>query len=62
MGEGDVTLGFLPPWHSGERIFETICFYSGIKIAFTSVPELGKDLSKVKPTILFTVPRVWESF
>ncbi|WP_244935786.1 AMP-binding protein [Leptospira bouyouniensis] len=24
--------------------------------------ELGKDLSKVKPTILFTVPRVWESF
>lgn len=62
VGEGDVTLGFLPPWHSGERIFETICFYSGIKIAFTSVPELGKDLSKVKPTILFTVPRVWESF
>lgn len=62
VGEGDVTLGFLPPWHSGERIFETICFYSGIKIAFTSVPELGKDLGKAKPTILFTVPRVWESF
>lgn len=62
VGEGDVTLGFLPPWHSGERIFETICFYSGIKIAFTSVPELGKDLAKAKPTILFTVPRVWESF
>ncbi|TGL15054.1 AMP-dependent synthetase/ligase [Leptospira meyeri] len=62
VGEGDVTLGFLPPWHSGERIFETICFYSGIKIAFTSVPELGKDLAKTKPTILFTVPRVWESF
>ncbi|WP_244934854.1 AMP-dependent synthetase/ligase [Leptospira jelokensis] len=62
VGEGDVTLGFLPPWHSGERIFETICFYSGIKVAFTSVPELGKDLSKVRPTILFTVPRVWESF
>ncbi|MCW7505602.1 AMP-dependent synthetase/ligase [Leptospira paudalimensis] len=62
VGEGDVTLGFLPPWHSGERIFETICFYSGIKIAFTSVQELGKDLAKAKPTILFTVPRVWESF
>ncbi|TGM37597.1 AMP-dependent synthetase/ligase [Leptospira biflexa] len=62
VGEGDVTLGFLPPWHSGERIFETICFYSGIKIAFTSVSELGKDLAKAKPTILFTVPRVWESF
>ncbi|XDD54328.1 long-chain fatty acid--CoA ligase [Leptospira sp. WS4.C2] len=62
VGEGDVTLGFLPPWHSGERIFETICFYSGIKIAFTTVPELGKDLTKAKPTILFTVPRVWESF
>ncbi|MCW7491652.1 AMP-binding protein [Leptospira sp. 2 VSF19] len=62
VGEGDVTLGFLPPWHSGERIFETICFYSGIKIAFTTVAELGKDLAKAKPTILFTVPRVWESF
>lgn len=62
VGEGDVTLGFLPPWHSGERIFETICFYSGIKIAFTNVQELGKDLVKAKPTILFTVPRVWESF
>lgn len=62
VGPGDITMGFLPPWHSGERMFETICFYAGAAVAFTSVAELIRDLKSIQPTFLFTVPRVWENF
>ena len=62
VGRGDITMGFLPPWHSGERMFETICFYSGAAVAFTTVAELARDLKAIRPTFLFTVPRVWENF
>ncbi|MCB1164634.1 MAG: AMP-binding protein [Leptospiraceae bacterium] len=57
----DRSLGFLPPWHIGERMWETVLFFSGSSIAFTSVTNLSKDLAEVKPTVLFSVPRVWEA-
>ena len=58
----DRTLGFLPPWHIGQRIFETIMFLAGASISFTAVTSLAQDLRKIKPTLMFSVPRVWESF
>jgi long-chain acyl-CoA synthetase len=61
--QGDeTTLGYLPPWHIGDRIFETGCFGIGVLVAFTTIPNLASDLKRVNPTLLFSVPRVWENF
>lgn len=57
----DRSLGFLPPWHIGERMWETVLFHCGSSIAFTSIASLSRDLQEVKPTVLFSVPRVWEA-
>jgi long-chain acyl-CoA synthetase len=62
FGVGDRTLGFLPPWHIGERMFETYVYFTGATIAFTSITTLSQDLQLVRPTVMFSVPRVWESF
>lgn len=62
FGLGDRTLGFLPPWHIGERMFETYAYFTGATIAFTSIATLSQDLQLVRPTVMFSVPRVWESF
>ena len=61
--QGDeTTLGYLPPWHIGDRIFETGCFGIGVLVVFTTIPNLASDLKRVNPTLLFSVPRVWENF
>lgn len=57
----DRSLGFLPPWHIGERMWETVLFHCGSSIAFTSITNLSRDLQEVRPTVLFSVPRVWEA-
>ena len=57
----DRSLGFLPPWHIGERLWETVLYHCGSSIAFTTITSLSKDLQEVKPTVLFSVPRVWEA-
>ena len=58
----ETTLGYLPPWHIGDRLFESTCIGIGVTIAFTSIPNLASDLKSVNPTMMFSVPRVWESF
>ncbi|MBP9887607.1 MAG: AMP-binding protein [Leptospiraceae bacterium] len=58
----ETTLGYLPPWHIGDRLFESTCLGIGTTVAFTSIPNLAADLKAVNPTLMFSVPRVWESF
>ena len=58
----ETTLGYLPPWHIGDRLFESTCLGIGVTVAFTSIPNLASDLKTVNPTMMFSVPRVWESF
>ncbi len=60
----DVFLSFLPLSH----MFERTCDYylnvaSGASIAFCrSVPQLAEDFRVVQPTIIFSVPRIYERF
>ena len=60
----DVFLSFLPLSH----MFERTCDYylnilSGAAIAFSrSVPQLAEDFRMIRPTILFSVPRIYERF
>ncbi|TGM03774.1 long-chain fatty acid--CoA ligase [Leptospira barantonii] len=57
----DRSMAYLPPWHIAERLVETICVRAGGAEAFTSISTLSQDLSDIKPTLLLSVPRVWES-
>ncbi|MGB5438151.1 MAG: long-chain fatty acid--CoA ligase [Gammaproteobacteria bacterium] len=58
----DTLLSFLPLSHTFER---TVGYYIpmmvGAAIAYArSIPELGEDLITIKPTILISVPRIYE--
>ncbi len=58
----DCFLSFLPLSHTLER---TIGFYlpmmSGSSVAYArSIPHLAEDLQHVKPTVLISVPRIYE--
>jgi long-chain acyl-CoA synthetase len=61
-GEDDVFLSFLPLSHTFER---TVGYYlpiaAGSCVAFSrSVPELMEDLRTIRPTVLVSVPRIYE--
>jgi long-chain acyl-CoA synthetase len=58
----DLMLSFLPLSHTFER---TVGYYlsimSGTPVAYArSVQSLGEDLQQVRPTLLITVPRIFE--
>lgn len=60
--DDDLFLSFLPLSHTLER---TVGYYipmmSGATVAYArSIPELAEDLQVVKPTILISVPRIFE--
>ncbi len=60
----DIFLSFLPLSHMFER---TADYYlnvvSGASIVFSrSVPQLAEDFKIVQPTIIFSVPRIYERF
>ena len=60
----DVFLSFLPLSH----MFERTCDYylnmiSGASIAFSrSIPQLAEDFCLIQPTVIFSVPRIFERF
>jgi long-chain acyl-CoA synthetase len=60
----DVFLSFLPLSH----MFERTCDYylnvvSGATIVFSrSIPQLADDFKTVQPTVIFSVPRIFEKF
>jgi len=58
----DLFLSFLPLSHTLER---TVGYYmpivTGAEVAYSrSIPQLGEDLLEIKPTILISVPRIFE--
>lgn len=62
VNEGHVFLSFLPLSHTLER---TIGYYlpmmAGATVAHNrSIPQLGKDLRVIKPSVIISVPRIFE--
>jgi long-chain acyl-CoA synthetase len=58
----DLLLSFLPLSHTFER---TVGYYIPMMVGATvayarSIPQLGEDLLTVKPTLLISVPRIYE--
>lgn len=58
---GERALSLLPVWHSYERVFEMLAISSGVTTYYTSIRHVGDDLKSVKPTIMCSAPRLWES-
>ena len=58
---GDRTLSILPIWHSYERIFEMVAIAMGACTHYTSLRAIGEDLKVVRPTLMASAPRLWES-
>ncbi len=57
----DRWLSILPSWHVFERTAEYVAFAEGCCLVYSSVKRFSQDLEYYRPTIVATVPRVWES-
>jgi len=57
----DVWLSVLPSWHIFERAAEYIALDSGACIVYSSVKTFAADLERYRPTLVCSVPRLWEA-
>ncbi len=62
LGENDISLSFLPLSHMLER---TGGYYlpmlAGVTVAYArSIPDLPEDLITIRPTLMISVPRIYE--
>ena len=59
--DDDTALSFLPLSHAFERMVVYLYLYKGATIAFAeAIDTLGRDMQRVRPTIMTGVPRVYE--
>jgi long-chain acyl-CoA synthetase len=61
LTEQDTWLSILPSWHIFERTAEYVALAGGTTIVYSSIRSFAQDLEKYRPTLVATVPRVWES-
>lgn len=58
----ECTVSILPSWHVYERCYSFCASTGAICTAYSSVKTLQEDLQVYKPTLMASVPRVWETF
>ena len=58
---GAPVLSVLPIWHAYERSAEYYFFSCACSQSYTTIKQLKKDLPRVQPIAMATVPRLWES-
>lgn len=57
----DVWVSILPSWHIFERAAEYLSIAKGCCTVYSTLKTFAADLEHYKPTIVATVPRLWES-
>lgn len=57
----DRWLSILPTWHIFERAAEYVAISKGCCQVYSSIKTFAQDLQTYQPTIVATVPRLWES-
>ena len=57
----DLWVSILPPWHIFERAVEYAVLSQGCCMVYSSIKTFAADLVEYKPTLVATVPRLWES-
>ena len=61
VGEGAQTLSFLPLSHVLQRMVDYLLFAGGCSIAYArSIATVSEDIKVVRPTIVVSVPRLYE--
>ena len=58
---GAPVLSVLPIWHAYERSAEYYFFSCACSQSYTTIKQLKRDLPRVKPVVMVTVPRLWEA-
>lgn len=61
LQESDRWVSILPSWHIFERASEYIALSKGCCTIYSSIKTFSADLVKYQPTMVATVPRLWES-
>ncbi len=61
LEETDRWVSILPSWHIFERAAEYVALSAGCCIVYSAVKTFAADLEKYQPTLVATVPRLWES-
>lgn len=61
LKHNDVWLSILPSWHVFERAAEYVAISKGCSIVYSTVKTFAADLEQYRPTLVATVPRLWES-
>ena len=61
LGQDDIWVSILPTWHIFERTAEYIGIAKGSCLVYSSIRTFASDLETYKPTLVATVPRIWEA-
>jgi len=61
LQETDSWVSILPSWHIFERAAEYLALSKGCCTVYSTVKTFAADLEKYQPTLVATVPRLWES-
>lgn len=59
--EKDLWVSILPSWHIFERALELLALTCGSAIVYSNLKTFSDDLVTYQPTLVATVPRLWES-
>ena len=62
VGPADIFLSVLPVWHSFERMIDNFALSQGTALAYSKpiAKVMLADMAAVRPTIMASVPRIWE--
>jgi long-chain acyl-CoA synthetase len=61
LGPADLALSFLPLSHVFQRTIDHLCFYRGVSVHYvTREAEVARELAAARPTILTSVPLLYE--
>ncbi|SHJ81534.1 long-chain acyl-CoA synthetase [Malonomonas rubra DSM 5091] len=61
LREDDRWVSILPSWHIFERAAEYLALSRGCCTVYSTIKTFAADLESYKPTLVATVPRLWES-
>jgi len=61
LNSDDLWVSILPSWHIFERAVEYAAISQGCCTVYSTIKTFAKDLETYKPTLVATVPRLWES-
>jgi long-chain acyl-CoA synthetase len=61
LSKDDRLLSILPSWHIFERTVEYMAMAKGCCQVYSSLRTFAADLERYQPTMVATVPRLWES-